>query len=130
MFRIHDLPAEEARHAILHGEFSPAITSQTAAVVMSQDWCPDWLFMQRWLHTWTEEGRPQEVDIDVYIYLYNREPEFSDFLNLKENRWHNFLIPYVRYYHGGQLIGESNFITPEGFVNKFIPNPGRAKERL
>ncbi|NPV38258.1 MAG: hypothetical protein HPY78_03170 [Brevinematales bacterium] len=130
MFRVKALPIEEARYALRYGEFSEDITRGPSAVVMSQDWCPDWRALERWLETWASEGRPAGLDIDVYLYLYNRGEEFYDFLALKENRWGNFLIPYIRYYCGGRLIGESNYVTPEGFLKRFEIHTCQAKESL
>ncbi|URA10699.1 hypothetical protein [Thermospira aquatica] len=118
MLRIHPLPQNEVYHALEHREFSPAITSGPSAVVLSQDWCPDWLAMEKWLEAWKDSKRVEQ-EIDIYIYLYNREPEFVRFLALKENVWNNYLIPYVRYYCGNHLIAESNYVTPEGFLKRF-----------
>ncbi|MCX7883004.1 MAG: hypothetical protein N2314_07265 [Brevinematales bacterium] len=130
MLHVSDLPSEEARYAIAHGEFSQAITKGLAAVIMSQDWCPEWLAMQRWLEDWRMKGRPAEKDIDVYVYLYNREREFYEFLEMKEHQWGNVFIPYVRYYCEGRLIAESNYVTPEGFVKRFDIHICQAKESL
>jgi regulator of sigma D len=85
------------------------------AVILSQDWCPDWKAMQRWLQAWLEHKKPAE-DIVVYTYLYNLQPHYLKFLSLKENTWGNFLIPYVRYYCRGHFVSESNYVTPEGFL--------------
>ncbi len=118
MFRIHPLPQAEVQHALQHGEFSPDITTRPSAVIMSQDWCPDWRAMEKWLDAWKTHNKPEQ-DIDIYLYLYNRSPEFLKFLALKENIWNNHLIPYVRYYCGRHLIAESNYVTPEGFLKRF-----------
>lgn len=113
MSRIRKLPDHQVRHAIETGEFHADIihSSERVAVVMTQDWCPQWVAMRRWL-----ESVGETLDVDVYEVIYNTAPYFSEFLVLKERTWSNDAIPYVRYYAGGKLVRESNYVPKDTFL--------------
>lgn len=122
MIRIHDLPEEDALAAIRDGEFPPTITGQPhAAVVMTQNWCPDWLRMRSWLKRMEKAGEPTGLDIDLYVLIYNKVDYFTEFLRHKENSFGNRLIPYVRYYAAGAYLGDSNQVSRDQFLARFDP---------
>lgn len=121
MIHLRDLPIDAVRHAIDNGEFPESILAcaENVAVIMTQDWCPDWLLMRIWLHRRARRGEPTELDIDVFLLLYNQIESFAEFLRTKEQIFGNSQIPYVRYYRDGTLIGESNVARYRSFVDRF-----------
>lgn len=114
MSDIRRLTDNQVLHAIETGEFDPGIihSCERVAVVMTQDWCTQWVRMRTWL-----ESIGEMPDVDVYEVIYNTAPYFSDFLDLKERTWGNDAIPYVRYYIGGTLVRESNYVTRDTFFS-------------
>lgn len=102
---------DQAFHAIKNGEFAPAVaaSSPRVAVVMTQDWCPQWSAMKRWIYG-------LEADFDLYELVYNLEDYFHEFRTFKETSWKNGHIPYVRYYVDGTLAAVSNYVSPEEFL--------------
>jgi len=114
MMKLKYLTNEQLLHAIRTGEFgSDVIASrQKVAVVMTQDWCSDWMRMESWLCNTAD-------DVDIYLVVYNKLDCFQDFLRLKENRWRNDQIPYVRYYENGSLFRVSNAVPREAFFRFF-----------
>jgi hypothetical protein len=113
---IKRLTDTQVRHAIETGEFDTEVihSCERVAVVMTQDWCPQWVRMRTWL-----ESIEETFDVDVYEVIYNTAPYYSEFLDLKEQKWGNDAIPYVRYYVGGKLTRESNYVTKETFFSHF-----------
>ncbi len=99
--------------AIECGEFSSDVVAseRKVAVVMSQDWCPQWDAMKKWLYS-------LEIDAGLYELIYNTTDFFDEFRTFKETKWKNRLIPYVRYYSGGNLASESNSVSKEEFLKK------------
>ena len=57
-------------------------------------------------------------EIDVYVFVYDDSPVFDEFLAFKESVWGNNLIPYIRYYRRGRLRSESNYLSPEAFLDQ------------
>ena len=102
---------EQAFHAIKNGEFAPSVIASAArvAVVMTQDWCPQWTSMKRWLYD-------LEPDLELYELVYNLEDFFHEFRTFKETSWENGHIPYVRYYIDGSLKAVSNYVSREDFL--------------
>jgi hypothetical protein len=107
----NQITKEQAFHAIETGEFGPEITSshERVAVLMTQDWCPQWASMRSWIYS-------LDADLDLYELVYNLTPYFTEFRTFKETRWKNGHIPYVRYYRGGALVAESNYASREEFL--------------
>lgn len=123
MIRIHDLPDDAGKYAVDNGDFPSEITNsgERVAVVMTQNWCPDWLMMRSWLRHEERNASSETPDIDVYLFVYNQVDYFDAFRRHKEQTFGNALIPYVRYYQGGQSIGESNQLSRDAFVKRFAP---------
>jgi hypothetical protein len=116
MMKLKSLTNEQLLHAIRTGEFGSDVTAsrQKVAVVMTQDWCSDWMRMESWL------GNTADCDdVDIYLVVYNTLDCFQDFLRLKENQWRNDHIPYVRYYENGSLFRVSNAVSREAFSRFF-----------
>lgn len=121
MITRRQLNESEARSAISSGEFSEAVrtSKQNVAVVLTQDWCPQWTSMKHYLEQLEESDHGDTPDIDVYELEYNRVSYGSEFMRFKETVLGNSLIPYVRYYHDGALVGESNYVGKDGFLSHF-----------
>lgn len=83
------------------------------AIILTQDWCPQWQFMKNWLMKMNAEG------IRVYHLSYNRKPYFHEFMEVKETEFKNDLVPYVRYYVNGKFIKDSNYVSRELFLSNF-----------
>jgi hypothetical protein len=113
------ISGEQAAYAMENGEFPTGIIASAprVAVILTQDWCPQWTSMETWLErgSWNS-GNLQEIRI--YALIYNRVPYFNRFLSFKETVWNNWLIPYVRYYRNGTLMDESNYVSQREFFDR------------
>lgn len=107
------ISGEKVRDAIKKGEFSSDVltSAETVAIVMTQDWCPQWLNMQKWIYR-LETGK----SVDIYELIYNKEPYFKEFMSFKENIWNNHSVPYLRFYNNGSLARETNYISRTEFA--------------
>jgi hypothetical protein len=114
MITRHELNSEDVYTAIRNGEFDKNVISSnnTVVVVMTQDWCPQWKNMKNWIY-----GLQTKDDIDIYEIVYNKADYFQEFMNLKETKWNNHSIPYLRYYTNGNLSNETNYLNMEEFKN-------------
>lgn len=112
------------------GEFDAAIREAVpaVAVVLSQSWCPQWLWMKHYL-----DALGSEPGIAVYWIEYDKESFFAEFLRFKEETFDNRQIPYVRYYRQGRFVRDSNYIDKNGFMRALGAGPeqgsGRAREQ-
>lgn len=109
------LTEEQCRDALARGEFGPDLIGSAAsvAVVLTQSWCPQWVWMRSYL-----EGLPESPEYRVFYLEYDREPFYEDFLAFKENTLGNREIPYVRYYRDGRLTAQTNYIAKDGFLKR------------
>ncbi|MCX7920541.1 MAG: hypothetical protein N3B21_00745 [Clostridia bacterium] len=112
MINRHELGKKQCLYAIEHGEFSDDVikSKDKVVVIMTQDWCPQWQNMQSWVY-----GLDIADDIDVYELIYNKVDYRDDFMKLKESKWRNDQIPYLRYYRDGKLFKETNYVSAEKF---------------
>jgi|SRR3990172_8201579 hypothetical protein len=101
---------EQAMRAIQSHEFGDDIiaSNRRVAVLLTQDWCPQWGAMKNWIYSLDD-------DFDLYELIYNKVDYFNDFRNFKETIWNNGLIPYARFYKDGKLSSVSNYITKDEF---------------
>ena len=107
------IPELLIKQTIQSGEFPEAIrkASDLVAIIMTQDWCPQWDYMQDWISLLNDrEG------LSIYLIIYNQEPYFQEFMNFKETVFNNLMVPYVRYYRDGALIRESNYVSKDLFL--------------
>lgn len=87
-------------------------SSEKVAVIFTQNWCPQWPAMKKWL--------PQVTDkVQVFYICYNLKNYSYKIMKVKESIFENDLIPYVRYYKDGQLLGDSNYVEKESFLSAF-----------
>lgn len=124
---IRKLTEAECRHAVENGDF-PASTIGSApavALVMTQSWCHQWVYMRTYLHE--AEQRAPAGGLSVRFVEYDKEPFFAEFMAHKEDVFGNRSVPYVRYYRDGAFAGDSNFVSLDVFMAKlgFAPDGSR-----
>ncbi len=102
----------QALRCIEHGEFSKEMTASNdhVAIVLTQGWCPQWTQLQLMIE------KLDKLNLDVWLFIYDRASIFEKFLEFKEKVFGNDQIPYVRYYRAGRLTGVSNFVTKQEFI--------------
>ncbi len=107
------LSEEQMNFFLKNGEFPADViaAAPNTAVVLTQDWCPQWTMMKRYLSEITEAA--------VFFIEYNREPRAGEYMRAKETIFGNDLIPYVRYYRNGAFAGDSNFVFKDNFLDFF-----------
>jgi len=100
---------EQALYAINQGEFGDDIirSAERVAVILTQSWCPQWHSMQHFIADFPEA--------EVYVLEYDRTDYFDQFREFKERVLGNDQIPYIRYYHRGILMAQSNAVHQEQF---------------
>ncbi len=136
------LTEAECRQAIKDGDFAPEVrgAAPLTAIVLTQSWCPQWRYLAGYLDKMDAElnaggaagaessggtaasGAGAEAGakpkVAILTLEYDRERFYEDFLSFKERVLGNHEVPYVRYYRNGALVGESNFISAQGFKSK------------
>ena len=115
MVTIRHLTVEQAKKCMENREFTPDIIQSKpyVAVVLTQSWCPQWQIMNMYLKEMVD------VDLDIWVFLYDQSSIFTQFMTFKETVFKNDQIPYIRYYHNGILINESNLAEPLEFMQNF-----------
>jgi hypothetical protein len=95
------------------GEFGSEIIAAalSVAVVLTQSWCPQWTWMRSYLSVF-----PADPSREIYWVEYDLEDFFEPLMRFKEDVFGNDQVPYVRYYRGGKLAAESNYIDQGGFL--------------
>ena len=121
MIHHHILEDADARSAIATGEFPERVRSSRAnvAIILTQDWCHEWVDMKSWLESPQSSEAPEDAEIDVYSLEYNRASYGDEFMEFKESVLRNGLIPYVRYYRDGEYIDDSNYVGAASFMSHF-----------
>lgn len=111
MIKRHEITKEQALYAIKNGEFGGDVLSNVnVIVIMTQDWCPQWINMNRWIY-----GLETDKDIEIYELVYNKTDYYNAFMKFKENVFGNSSVPYLRFYKNGKLINETNYISIQKF---------------
>jgi hypothetical protein len=110
---VRKLGEAECLAAVREGDFAPALrgASASVAIVLTQSWCPQWAWMRSYL-----EALPPDAGRELFWVEYDLEGFFEPFLRFKEGTLGNAEVPYVRYYRGGELCAESNYIDKGGFL--------------
>ncbi len=121
MIQLQQLTREQAERTIAEQELPADLRriGRFTALAATQDWCPDWHAVSRWLESHASNGRPEDIDITVFTVEYNRLECFESFLEMKEQTWQNYFVPYIRYYVDGELVDESNSVSADAFVTTF-----------
>ncbi len=109
---------EQARKAIVDNDFSSDITavSEAVALILTQSWCPQWTFMKLSI-AGLKEG-PEDLNLTVCIFEYDRSPLFNEFMKFKESTYRNWEVPYVRLYRSGCFVGDGNAMPAGRMVKK------------
>ncbi len=104
------LSHDQARKAIKDGNFPNDVTEASEAVilVLTQSWCPQWMFMKMSLKG-LGKG-PKDMNVTLITYEYDRSPHFNEFMNFKEGTFRNWEVPYVRLYKKGKLVADGNHL--------------------
>ncbi len=99
------------------GDFEEQVrgAAEAAAVILTQSWCPQWRYLQGYLEGLDRELNGSGPAAAILYVEYDREPFFQEFMAFKEDSFGNREVPYIRYYRGGKLAAESNFISPQAF---------------
>lgn len=94
------------------GDFPESVRMAAAkvVVVMTQDWCSQWRDMAAYLPDFADQAA-------IFTLEYNRLPEFDRILHFKEHTFKNRQVPYLRYYRGGKLVHEANWMPRAGFAS-------------
>lgn len=97
-------------------DFGPEVreAAELVAVVLTQGWCPQWKMMLAWLDTAVAAAGATSFHL-----VYDEEDFYEPFMAWKEDVLGNRNVPYVRYYRGGVLVAESNYVSKDGFVANF-----------
>ena len=121
MIERKSLTRAQAEQAMQNGEFGPDVVAAgpNVAVLLSQDWCSQYAALNRAINDLAAKPDPGHPAVIVFELLYNRVDYFEAFMRFKETRWRNYEVPYVRYYRDGKLVGESNYVGPERFLDYF-----------
>ncbi len=115
MVKIEELN-EEKTLSLIQGEGGLQELSESAkyvALILTQDWCPQWHAMEKYLAIIAKEYK--DHDIALYWVSYNHLDSFKTIMAYKESEWKNDEVPYVRYYKEKKLIGESNYVSRFSF---------------
>lgn len=112
------LSNEQAQQAIIDGGFADDIThkSEAVALILTQSWCPQWTFMDMSIRGLN--NGPEDLDLTIFTYEYDRSPIFHDFMKFKESVYRNWEVPYVRLYKDGNFVGEGNAMPAGRMVEK------------
>lgn len=125
MLARNKITTDHLASAIANSEFPAEIleASPLVACIMTQSWCPQWVFMRSWLRKLEKTAEMTEgLKIQTFEAEYDRLPNFSEFRSFKEQVWNNWEVPYIRYYAGGNLVHESNFVSAMMFLDN-LKNP-------
>jgi hypothetical protein len=103
---------DQALQAVQKGEFDTSIlaSAPAVAVILTQDWCPQWQDMKRWVY-----DIQCDIDTDVYELEYNKADYFPEFKSFKEDKLGNDNIPYLRFYKDGVFVKDTNYISQNEF---------------
>jgi glutaredoxin len=115
MKTLNELTNDTILQSIKKGEFPDDILSQaeTVIVVMTQDWCPQWIFMKKWLHKFNNEN------CKVFQIIYNNKDYGEKFMKFKEEVFENNLVPYVRIYKNKKFFKDCNYRS-ENMFKQFL----------
>lgn len=118
MINRRKITEKQTREAIANGEFGKEVVASQkhVAIILTQSWCSQWVHLNRSLESLEQK---YEYEIDIYELEYDKVDYFDDFRRFKENTLKNDLIPYIRYYTDGKLVGETNYVSVNEFLSMF-----------
>ncbi|MEI0581349.1 hypothetical protein [Brachyspira pilosicoli] len=118
MITFKNIDDNEMKYIIENKEVSNNIKNiaENVLAIFTQDWCGDWKGLKRELNA---NEQNSDVDLTIFICIYNQSGLYEDFMNFKENEWKNELIPYLRYYKNGNFIKDTNHLPFQRIMNVF-----------
>lgn len=90
--------------------------SENVLAIFTQDWCGDWKGLERELNA---NENNSDIDITIFICMYNQTSLYEPFMNFKETVWKNALIPYLRYYKNGSFVKDTNHLPFQRLIKAF-----------
>jgi len=112
------LSEEDCLKALEAGDFDSALVAGTAAIILTQSWCPQWVALKKNLSSIEDDLK----DINIFYVEYDIEEweklDKNVFMDFKENTFKNREIPYIRYYIDGKFSRDSNYISADGFKSR------------
>lgn len=110
------LNQEQIDYMLAHGELpeSVRLAAERVAVILTQDWCPQWHHMAVYLGDFPERA-------EIFVLEYNLHPQFHRIMAFKENVFKNHQVPYVRFYADGELVAKTNWISKSSFESMLQP---------
>jgi hypothetical protein len=117
MQSLKTLTKDQLDALLLEGDFPESVrqAAPKVVVIMTQDWCPQWTDMAAYLPDFADQAA-------IFTVEYNRLPEFERIMRFKETRFKNHQVPYVRYYQGGTLVREGNWMS-RGTFSAMLTQP-------
>jgi hypothetical protein len=103
---IKTLTQDQLDALVREGDFPESVRLAAAkvVVVMTQDWCPQWIDMAAYLPDFADQAA-------IFTVVYNLLPDFERIMTFKEKVLKNRQVPYVRYYQGGKLVLDANWMS-------------------
>ena len=94
MITFKTIDDNEMKYIIENKEVSSNVknVSENVLAVFTQDWCGDWRGLKRELNA---NEQNSDVDLTVFICIYNESDLYEEFMSFKEKEWKNDLIPYL-----------------------------------
>lgn len=118
MLTFKEIDDKEMQNIIDTKEVSENIknASENVLAIFTQDWCGDWKGLERELNNNKDNSN---IDITIFICMYNQSSLYETFMNFKESIWQNELIPYLRYYKNGNFIKDTNHLPFQRVMKYF-----------
>lgn len=109
----------QAEFAIKNGEFDKDIlqSSENIAIILTQGWCGQWIIMRRYLKKIEKEQNDHTRGLSIFTLEYDKLSNFREFMQFKEEKLGNSMVPYIRYYKKGELTESSNFVSQGKFFS-------------
>jgi hypothetical protein len=106
MDAIKTLTKDQLGALLREGDFPEDVrlAAPNVVVIMTQDWCPQWTDMAGYLPDFADQAA-------IFTVEYNLLPDFERIMRFKENVFKNRQVPYVRYYQGGKLVLDMNWMS-------------------
>lgn len=116
---ITQITDEQVEFAIKNGDFGTDILqkSKNVAIILTQGWCGQWIVMRRYLKKIEKEKNELTRELSVFTLEYNKLSNFREFMQFKEEKLGNSLVPYIQYYNKGKLTESSNFVNQIEFLS-------------
>jgi hypothetical protein len=111
VYAIKTLTQDQLDALVREGDFpeSVRLAADKVVVIMTQDWCSQWIAMAAYLPDFCEQAA-------IFTVAYNLLPDFVRIMNFKERVLKNRQVPYVRYYQGGTLVTDANWMSRASFA--------------